>query len=1120
MKIQWMFSCLAAVVFVGCASLSAGPKTREIDHGFEVIRNGYTSDEGVRIYGRVFLPDENGRIVIEAEDAPVLAFQGKDVLPEGHGAEPQRARDASGGTYIDWVQYAEYHFRARRAEKYYVWYRFAVPGNNFHHYESLNEQHRRTVRDWTGKGGLEWCWMRAERTWQVGEGVNVFRLHGYMMGARLDKMILTPDMDFEPTGTGPDKSAVERISEAVFETNDFPFFDLVTFVKIDVSGRTEGGIIRKEFSLDRGKTWQMFTDPASIPIVDARSGGVRFRIGVAREADADPVFHGVRVEYVSDPERTVVLADKEYAMLFNRQTGELLTIDNRLTGTRLKHAALPHFPFDLYLFDGRAIENADGSAEMSGSLTADQTDEQEGMLEKAVAGKLRRVKPSEIVPSGAVAKTGGGLEFRYRVLDGKIGVTMTVVPAGDGKVDWNLEIENNSDCYVARTRFPILRNARIGDLGSDDELMYPFRDGRLVKNPNIGASVWERKGPGSASMAWMNLSDDAGGGLYVGNRDLKHRNFLPECPGESGGAIGMSFVLCHAIRPGDTAVWPATVAVHSGGWHKGADIYRAWFGRHHRKYSVPSWLEDAEGMLSFHCQLHPDRQFERMGETIFDARRAGMRHCQIWGQQTLYGGHCGYVIPMPSPEYGSEADFVAAVEKIHANGGTVGVYTRGEVASRFDVYSDYFYGVIPKSKYPPDMRWLSEEEYKRVKLLQLGQRLEWPPDMKKFDAEHKRFTETPFDKRRGNPPFRVYEAVCTWMPEWQDYVGHWIARMIADWRLDAVYWDVMATRQPAECYDVAKGHFGEGRYAEGCIDILKRTEKIAGENKREFLQIVEYFGDVYGQFGVHLGMPCRVFRYTLPDQPVWDWYTRNSRRPDDPYVPGWQAFVQGLYLNDNYRGAGETEVRDLVNLRHRLKGWGWRSRYMDNVGLAVSDLRVRAGWFLRDDSDARGATICYVSDREREGVTATLDVSGLGRIEQALFTDRAYNFSTLEFRRHGTAVTLTLPSSRCGAVVLVSQSSGAKMVTSSARIVAVSGNLVFSLQLINYSKTRRDVAGRFVVTGPFEKPADFRKTLAPYSAETIDFPLGSKPKLEKQALIEVELDVDGCKTLRWDVVDP
>jgi hypothetical protein len=1094
------------VAFVSIPSAHAAEPVRRTERvEFSQVRSAWASHDGYRLYDRLPVPDDAGRIVLEAERAQVLTFQSGGKMPDNHPRNPRRDAAASGGEYIDWVQYAEYHFRTPRRTKLYAWYRFAVKGKGFLHYESLDDGGKRTVRDWMGEGGYAWVWMKEPRPLRAGAGEHVFRLHGYTMGARLDKIVLTPDDRWRPEGLGPDASPTVRLNEATFVTGRYDLPGVTGWRGVEVEGSLDGAGVEVAVSTDGGQTWRGADRPGAIP---TNASDWRFRLTVRRGAEAEPVVRGLRLQYNEAPDARRIVEDDVARFEFHGRTGALLRAVRRRGDVAAVHLGEAGYPFELLLY-------------------------------RAGDRELTPLPDAAIAPFGCKPLPNNeGLVYRYRAdtpqdKGGRIELAMTIRRAAPGRLDWDLSVENLGTWVVARTRFPIVGNARIGEDARDDVLMYPFREGQLVPDPVRGAATWQRGGPGSASMQWMDLYDTAlengtHTGLYLASRDGEHLNYTPECPPTaSKGGLRLSFLKRHRILAGQRRTWPAAIALHKGDWHDGADIYRAWFHSAHGRYEPPSWFAGQEGIFAYHVQNHPTPDaFGRLATAIERARRVGLTHVQVWGQQTTFYGHCGYVIPHPSPLYGTIGQFKAAVDRIQRKGGTVGVYTRGEAMSRFDVYSDYFYGVIPKSSYPDDTRWLTEREYRAVKLLEIGESLDWPPDLAELERRRTIWNAATIKERRPMTPFRVYEEPCTWTPEWQDYIAYWVERTIGEWGLDAIYWDVLGARAPGQSFDPAKGHLGEGLYAKGGCAILENARRVGDAHGREVLQVVEYFGDVFGRYGPHLGMPARVFRYTLPDQQVWDYYTGARRKKSDKRIPGADAFLQGLILHGRYRYCSRENLERVVHFRQRLQGWNWPARYMDDVGLRIvpDDAPLEATWFLRDEPGAKGAAINVVASEPVERSAIALARGNLPAIRKALFLDWRGGAQAVAIETTDETLLVRPPATRAGTVVLISENDAPSLWTASAEIVDGEGDKGdsrrFVVHVVNFSNRPLPLKGRFVSSTGFEPAEDVSVEVPAESGQKFEFTLKQPAEPPKeQSVIEMELRGAGKALTRWNVVE-
>ena len=179
---------------------------------------------------------------------------------EGEPGTYQLAHDArsSGGMDVARIKHMGFRFEVATPGRYTAWYRGFFPwGGNWNHSERMDDGTMRFVGDSTGEVLNRWIWTRGP-TYELAKGKHVWALtpHGWMGGARLDKVVLAKDPGFVPKGIGGDPSGAvmpprgEIVSQPVSATG------VVRWERVNAWQAVDGGRVAILCSIDGARTWQ------------------------------------------------------------------------------------------------------------------------------------------------------------------------------------------------------------------------------------------------------------------------------------------------------------------------------------------------------------------------------------------------------------------------------------------------------------------------------------------------------------------------------------------------------------------------------------------------------------------------------------------------------------------------------------------------------------------------------------------------------------------------------------------------------------------------------------------------------------------------------------------------
>jgi len=166
---------------------------KKVSVSFSKLENLVSYNKGIRLpvdyYNQI---SEN--IVLEAEDATELSFQ-----PSGGICFD---KESSGNSYIERLNYGEWKFKIENPGKYQSWERAYFPWGGFwNHSESMDDGLHHTVID--NRNEVEklkkWIWVKGP-IYNLEKGYHIWKFHNYHGGAKLDQLLLTPNLEFIPQG--------------------------------------------------------------------------------------------------------------------------------------------------------------------------------------------------------------------------------------------------------------------------------------------------------------------------------------------------------------------------------------------------------------------------------------------------------------------------------------------------------------------------------------------------------------------------------------------------------------------------------------------------------------------------------------------------------------------------------------------------------------------------------------------------------------------------------------------------------------------------------------------------------------------------------------------------------
>ena len=945
-------------------------------------------------------------LCLEAEQASLVRFTpGKGIMGRDAGA--------SGGLYVAFVDQADFRFKLAEAGTYTAWYRASFPlKGNWNHTESMDGGATQTHTDSRGEVLDQWLWVKGP-TYELtaGEHVWSFAPFGWCGGTKLDRVLLSRDPAFALTGLGPVASPATGPQAGEAVTEQLRPRALVRWQKVTCENVSQAGTVQLEATTDSAVSWQPV--PADGDLTKLGDKPLALRLKLQAGADGgSPYVAKLQVEYVAKPIPPLVLANRNLQLRFAGDSGALI-------GVRNLHALAPRAPTD-YL----APEVETPLFSFVGFRPEFNTTVEIGFGQ----AQLQKVTPGKDELRLAYSLLGGGLLVEVQVkLAGRL-------------ARFGLTVTNKSHYEIAQVRLLSPKGLRIGGDCTDDYLLTPITTGSIVKYPaslEYPRQIYTDRPlgyPGMATMCWMDLWDDAGGGMYLACEDKRTRvteltfsNGVGDrpTPGEAMGTpppdrdasyryakvpgtyVNIGFDKRWRIPRGTSGerLPEVVVGVHEGDWHWGADQYRAWAepwmaaAKH-----VPDWFRDSLGINNVHM-IHLGDFAKLSKGRPRGGRQGDMKDTMFplvaaWCQNASCEAY--WSTPVLHRLLGSEEEFTGGIQKQH------------EMGHRFISYN------LPRALNP-----LFNQAEKRVGCVPISMiPAEEVPPVGFYSEVGLRLA----DGRLRSADGAYSEAnVCWGAPRWRDYEHHIIYdKYVKQYGDDGMYMDGMGLDDigTQDCRSLTHGHETYGDWTRAFLDWLEKLQAETRQQRPGAVFLGEGMGDVYHmQLATGLFYPenaPQVYRYTCPWNIGWIMPALSAIKgwPDDglAYASVYGLMISGL--DTNFERDPAAFRRNLV-FRERFHQFQSRARFLDNAGLEVPDASVTAKLYGRNDAGNRAALIVTYNPNKASGVRVSVATAQTGNVGAGWACDEAGGWRKLELTQSGDKVQFTLPAADLSACLLI-----------------------------------------------------------------------------------------------------
>ena len=706
------------------------------------------------------------------------------------------------------------------------------------------------------------------------------------------------------------------------------------------------------------------------------------------------------------------LANNQVAVRFSPDSGAVVSISNRLLGVAYTAGAPAPGLFGLHYLSGtmknpKALEQSPGAV-ISHSLSR-QKDVQTLQMDYRLAG-----------PRGGHVR----VTCRASLTDG----------ASD--VRWRITVDNQAEgTEVVEVVYPVLGGLRIGRKTEDNVLAWPkWGAGRLIEEPQKQGRLNGTYVGGGATMAWMDLfsrpaaAGTTACGLYFASHDPSLlMTGLYSHPADDKGSLTFQMKKYARVRAGQT--WPSAefvTQVHAGDWHAGADTYRTWFCSWAPPSDPPAWLKRCDGRVEWTLPLDGSGRFDQdIPKMAGLSKRLGLDFVRLGGQMIpslAAGKHRCNRFPFPDPLMGSESEFTEVLDQVRRQGCRVAFYINGQAWDpRWPACPTSCAGMIPASVKIPD--W--EAGFKRNALHRYDGTL--------YSQYRKAAGHWPAPEP-DSPYGCLFYFMCMASQGWQDHLYDWtVEKYVKQYHAGAMFLDQLGAESAKYCYNPAHGHTHHGAWSQGVVALAKRIKEEARRIDPDFALETEGYGDAYASYfdsffiapsstGVWSDSFPELARYTFPEHIFFDgyWSIQNpayKRTPEEMFN---EVFLIGnrflVYAQPNVL---TKHLSDVINLRKRIKHVQYSARFMDDVGVTVSDANVRVKRFVLDEPE-RKVTLLTIYNRESvAGANVEVALDALGPVREAAVAVIAEHVNGLDVNESATHASFAAPKGKLSAVLLV-----------------------------------------------------------------------------------------------------
>ncbi len=612
------------------------------------------------------------------------------------------------------------------------------------------------------------------------------------------------------------------------------------------------------------------------------------------------------------------------------------------------------------------------------------------------------------------------------------------------EVRWNISIDNRAEgLEIIKVRFPIMGGLRIGPRTEDNFLTWPaWGAGHLIPDPQNGT---DRRGTypgGGATMPWMDLyrkqapsavaNEQPTCGLYVASYDKTLlMTELERKVAADHASLTLQMSKYAHVRSGQQ--WSSAdfvTQLHAGDWHTAADTYRAWFSGWSPDPKQPTWLKQCDGRLEL--TLPAESRFsDELAKRFEVAQQYGIDFVRFGGQMiasTIGKRRCNR-FPFPDPLMGTEAELTEAIRKVRARGGHFAFYINGQAWDpRWPKMPAEYEGKIPPKLPIPDWKaGFKDNALQRF-------------DGRYYEQYRKATRHWPDPGIDGSAYPCLFYLMCPASKGWQDHLHYWmVEKYTKQYGTDAMFLDQIGADAAKYCFNPKHRHPHHGAWGQGYMALLKRIKEDARRLEPGFALEMEGFADAYTAYvdSSFIAPSSLLYwsdsypelaRYTFPDHIFFDgyWSIHSESRPLRPPAEAMnEVFLLGsrFLILDSPQVLTEHTAR-VLDLRRRIKHVLYPARFMDDVGVELSDPQVRAKRFVLDEPDRRVTLLTIYNQHGDENAQVTVDVGDLGPVREAAIATLGGEIKSLTPGISAGKVSISVPQEALSAVLLVHHGTG------------------------------------------------------------------------------------------------
>ena len=600
---------------------------------------------------------------------------------------------------------------------------------------------------------------------------------------------------------------------------------------------------------------------------------------------------------------------------------------------------------------------------------------------------------------------------------------MIFIPSDSGRIMLSSAVKNNGGYEVDKFAFPIISSIYLGESYKDDTLVYPFNSGMKFHNPVEYISkkikrifwrwqeyrynypidgccgymnadeVYSYSSPyaGPLSMAWLDLYDD-NGGLYFGMHErngicrLRADTLGPDCP-------GMIFSFEKSVESKeDFELKGAVIAVHTGDWHDGADIYRDAHPTVIR--SEPSWWDNSVSLAAHYDFKYQNggivHRFSDIPSLVEQAKSLNTDHLLFSGWH-VDGFDNGFPEYFVDSELGTEQELAAGLRYAADNGVKVCFYINTRIANKkFTHLTDFIdNNCIIKRDGTPDIEGYGDKTL-------------------------------------------TFAAMCANSEGWRNRLLQAI-QYVVDLGATGVYLDQLIMAAPRTCHNPHHNHPIDG-WCDGYLSMLEEANKIKTINGEPISIITEGCGDMYSSvingslistfFHLSIGAFPELYRYTFPEHRLVDMVypkqnlamrpvhvaQRSSDLINKAFVTDMYFWIYDLEEDNSFFGDPEqlSYLRKVLELKREWKQKYKGFTFRDEKGISEKSPELMAKTFYKDDLcliayACDGKTLCELKTDFSADIVEFHCVEGADSVSEAIDPDRSY---------------IRIAYSRCGTILL------------------------------------------------------------------------------------------------------